>query len=182
MNDNTNNEIEEVVETEETVETEVVEEVEKTEVELLNDRISELEVMNARLKNEYAKAYADTENIQKRLKNEFETSKKYRIQGFALDILPALDNLERAMNDPKVENDSFKKGIEMIHGQIIHALNKEGVEEIVALDQEFDPNFHQALMMETKDGVKPNTVIEVLQKGYKIKDRILRAAMVKVSE
>lgn len=179
-------EILEEVETKEVKDEEVkdeeVVEVIKTAEEILQEKIDELTLENTRLKNEYAKAYADTQNIQKRLNKEFETSKKYRIQGFALDILPALDNLERAINDKNVESESYKKGIEMIYGQLLHALNKEGVEEVESLDLEFDPNFHQAIMTEPKDGVASNTVIEVLQKGYKLKDRILRAAMVKVSE
>ena len=153
-----------------------------SEQEKLTNKILELESENAKLKNEYAKAYADTENIRKRLNNEAENARKYRIQSFALDILPVIDNLERALNQEKNDNDTFKKGIEMIYQQLIYSLKKEGVEEIEALNLEFDPNFHQALMTESVDGIEPNKVIEILQKGYKIKDRILRAAMVKVSE
>ena len=144
----------------------------KSEVEELKTRISELEGENQKLKNEYMKAYADTENTRRRLQQEFEQSKKYRIQSFALDILPVLDNLERALAQPATpETESYRKGIEMIYQQLVHALTKE-----------FDPNFHQALMTEKVEGVEPNQVTEVLQKGYVLKDRILRAAMVKVSE
>ena len=70
----------------------------------------------------------------------------------------------------------------MIYGQLQNALSKEGITEIDALNQPFDGNWHQALMTETRENVEPGTVIEVLQKGYRIKDRLLRAAMVKVSE
>ncbi|MFI3284927.1 MAG: nucleotide exchange factor GrpE [Erysipelotrichaceae bacterium] len=149
----------------------------------LNAKIIELEAEIVKLKNEYAKAYADTENTRRRLQNEADMNKKYRIQTFAADILPAIDNLERALSSStENDNESFRKGVEMIYNQIIYALSKEGVEAIDALDQPFDHNFHQALMTEVKEGVEPNMVIEVLQKGYKIKDRILRPAMVKVSE
>ncbi len=155
----------------------------KSEVEELKTRISELEGENQKLKNEYMKAYADTENTRRRLQQEFEQSKKYRIQSFALDILPVLDNLERALAQPATpETESYRKGIEMIYQQLVHALTKEGVAEIEAEGKEFDPNFHQALMTEKVEGVEPNQVTEVLQKGYVLKDRILRAAMVKVSE
>ena len=65
---------------------------------------------------------------------------------------------------------------------LVHILNQEGVKEIEALDKPFDPNFHQALMQEAKDGVESGMVIEVLQKGYMLKDRVLRATLVKVSE
>lgn len=70
----------------------------------------------------------------------------------------------------------------MIYAQLVHALNKEGVEEVEAEGKEFDANFHQAIMSEAVDGVESNQVLQVFQKGYKLKDRLLRAAMVKVSE
>lgn len=155
----------------------------KNEIEELKTRISELEGENVKLKNEYLKAYADTENTRRRLQQEAEQTRKYRIQSFAIDILPVLDNLERALAiGPTPETESYRKGVEMIYQQLIHALTKEGVSEIEAMGKEFDPNFHQALMMEAVEGVEPNHVTEVLQKGYMLKDRILRAAMVKVSE
>lgn len=148
----------------------------------LEEKIKKLEEENAKLKNDYAKAFADTENTRKRLQSEFELSKKYRIQSFALDILPVIDNLERALSqEQNEETESYHKGVQMIYNQLIHALNKEGVQEIPA-DGEFDPNYHQALMTEKVEGVEPNQVVQVLQKGYKLKDRILRATMVKVSE
>lgn len=159
----------------------VVEEV--NVFEQLNEKLETLSQENEHLKNEYAKAYADTENTRRRLQQEADMNKKYRIQSFALDILPALDNLERALQaEENPANEGYRKGVEMIYNQIIYALNKEGVEATEALDQEFDPNFHQAIMVEKKEGVESNLVIEVMQKGYKIKDRILRPAMVKVSE
>ena len=119
--------------------------------------------------------------MQKRLQNEFELSKKYRIQSFALDILPVIDNCERALAQPTTD-EKYKKGVEMIYNQLIQALKKEGVEEIDCLNKPFDANYHQAIMMEKKEDVESGVVIEVLQKGYMLKDRILRAAMVKVSE
>lgn len=155
---------------------------EKGETDLLKEKIAELEASNLKLKNDYLKAYADTENMKKRLQSEFELSKKYRIQSFALDILPVLDNLERALAAPSDEENSYRKGVEMIYAQLVHALNKEGVEEVEAEGKEFDANFHQAIMTEAVEGVESNQVLEVFQKGYKLKDRLLRAAMVKVSE
>lgn len=136
-----------------------------------------------KLKNDYAKAYADTENMRKRLQSEFEQAKKYRIQSFALDVLPAIDNLERALQTPPTEEtEGYRKGVEMIYNQLLDALHKEGVEEIEANGLPFDANFHQALMAEHVEGIEPGMVVEVLQKGYKLKDRILRASMVKVSD
>ncbi|HBS91804.1 MAG TPA: nucleotide exchange factor GrpE [Erysipelotrichaceae bacterium] len=170
---------------EETIQDTPIEEVEVVdELTQASARIAELEGEVVKLKNEYFKAYADAENMKKRLQNDFDSRMKYRIQSFALDILPVIDNLERALGNTQQQdsNDSVLKGIEMIYMQLIEALKKEGVEEINALNQPFDPNFHHALMMETIEGVDANLVVEVLQKGYKLKDRILRASLVKVSE
>ncbi len=182
---------EEIVENEEAVVEEAIEEKKekkkffekKDKTEELKTRIAELEGECARLKNEYLKAYADTENTRKRLQNDFEMRQKYRIQSFALDILPAIDNLERALAQKATpENESYYKGVEMIYNQLVYALNKEGVEVIEALNAPFDAAWHQAVMSEEVEGTESGIVIEVFQKGYKLKDRLLRPAMVKVSE
>ena len=146
------------------------------------EEIDNLKLEVNRLKNAYAKAYADTENTKKRLENEAMQSKKYRIQSFAIEILPVLDNLERAMMAEKDLENPLRKGVEMVYNQLITALKNEGVSEIDCLNKEFDPNFAQSIMVEKKEGVKPNVVIEVLQKGYMLKDRVLRASIVKISE
>lgn len=156
----------------------------KKELEALKEENAKLKEELAVSKNAYFKAYADTENLKKRLQSEAESTRKYRIQSFASEVLPVLDNLERAL-DVKVDDENIKnyaKGFEMIHSQLIHILKNEGVEEIDALNKPFDANFHNALMQEAKEGVESGIVIEVLQKGYMLKDRVLRAALVKVSE
>ncbi len=164
--------------------TETVEEVEEI-VEDINeeDEITKLNQQIDKLKNDYARAYADTENLKKRLNSEAEQIRKYRIQDFAKEILPVLDNLERAMaTEVSEEDQAFKKGVEMTYTQLLNALKKEGVEEIDCLNKTYDPNLAQAILQEKVEGTNPDIVIEVLQKGYVLKDRILRPAMVKVSE
>lgn len=156
----------------------------KKKIEELEEEIVKLKEEVAANKNAYFKAYADTENLKKRLQAESENVRKYRIQSFAMEILPVLDNLERAL-DVKVDDqnvNNYAKGFEMIYQQLVSILEKEGVKEIDALDKPFDPNYHQALMQEPKEGVESGMVIEVLQKGYMLKDRVLRATLVKVSE
>ena len=155
------------------------EEVPETDA-LLQD-IENLKAELAKTKNDFFKAYADTDNLRKRLLNEAEQNKKYHIQSFALSILPSIDSLERAL-DGKDLNDPFVKGVKLTYDQIIHALSLEGVTEIDCLNKPFDANYCQALMTEQVEGVEANTVVEVLQKGYMLKDRLLRAALVKVSE
>ncbi len=166
--------------TEETNDTAAAEE-EIDEVAALKAQNEELQKKVDVLKNEYAKAYADTENTRKRLQNDFAQRSKYMMQSFALEVLPVLDNCERALAH-ETSDETFRKGVEMIYTQLKTALEKEGVTEIEAEGQPFDANWHQALMTEHQDGVEPGMVLQVLQKGYKLKDRILRAAMVKVSE
>ena len=154
-------------------------------------RVQELEEEKIKLqeelavsKNAYYKAYADADNMKKRLQSEADNVRKYRIQSFAQEVLPILDSLERAL-DVKVDDQNIKnyvKGFEMIYTQLKAALEKEGVKEIEALNQPFDPNFHNALMQEKAEGVESGMVIQVLQKGYMLKDRVLRATLVKVSE
>lgn len=151
------------------------------ELASLKEELAKKDEEIAKLKNAYAMAYADTENTRKRLQSDFESRMKYSIQSFALEVLPVLDNCERALKQ-ETQDEAYQKGVQMIYDQLKAALAKEGVTEIEAEGQPFDGNWHQALMSESKEGVEPGIVTEVLQKGYKLKDRLLRAAMVKVSE
>ena len=153
----------------------------ESKTEMLEEKIKVLEEELSKATNDYYKAYADAENIKKRLRQEFDSHNKYRLQSFASEILPALDNFERALET--VDQDStLYQGVAMIYNQLLEALKKEGVEEIVALDEPFDPNFHQSMLAEKVKGKEAGIVLEVLQKGYKIKDRVLRASLVKISE
>lgn len=172
---------------------EVKEEADNNEdVEVVEEAINpieELEIENEKLKlalenenNKFLKAHADLENTKKRLVNDFNQRDKYKIQSFALSILPAIDNMEKVLAENEDNDNSLVEAIEMIYRQLKNSLEAEGVSEIEALDQPFDPNVHHAVMMETVEGVKPDVVVEVLQKGYKLKDRVLRASMVKVSQ
>lgn len=167
----------------EELEVEILEEavVELSELELLKQENEALIKEVETLKNDYLKAYADTENTKKRLVRENDISRKYRAQSFAFSILPVIDNLERALSADSSDA-SLKEGVQMIYDQLIATLKDEGVEAIDALNQEFDPNLHSAMMTEAVEGVEPNIVVMELQKGYMIKDRILRASLVKVSE
>lgn len=156
----------------------------KKKIQELEEEIAKLQEELATSKNAYFKAYADADNMKKRLQVEADNVRKYRIQSFASEVLPVLDSLERAL-DVKVDDQNIKnyvKGFEMIYTQLKAILEREGVTEIDALNKPFDPNFHNALMQESVEGVESGMVIEVLQKGYMLKDRVLRATLVKVSE
>lgn len=163
-------------------EEEILEEVDP--VADLQKQVEELNKELAEAKNDVARAYADTDNTRKRLLKDAENVKKYRFQSAAQELLPILDNMEMALSH-QPENEeakNFAKGFEMIKTQLVNALVNEGVKEIDALNKAFDANQMQALMTEKVEGVKPGQVVEVLQKGYMLKDRLLRPALVKVSE
>ena len=153
----------------------------KSEVEILEEKISGLKLALNESENKFLKAYADLENTKKRMQRDYNLSQKYKIQDFALNILPAIDNLERALAAEKEET-PLKEGVQMIYSQIMSALEQEGVVAIESINKPFDPQLHQAMMTEKQEGVEANIVLEELQKGYMIKDRILRASLVKVSE
>lgn len=163
------------------------EEVKEQETEAENSLEKEIDQLKEELvkaKNDVARAYADTENMKKRLQNEADTVKKYRFQQAGLEILPILDGMERALS-VQSENEevmNYVKGFEMIHQQLVQVLTNEGIQEIEAMGKPFDHNTMQALMQEAQEGVEAGIVLEVMQKGYMLKDRILRPALVKVSE
>ena len=169
----------EKVETEEPVAEE--KETELSEQDKLMLEIKQLKSDLEKAKNDYYKAYADADNLKKRLQNEANIANKYRIQSFALNILPALDALELALNG-KDESDGFVKGVKLTYDSIMHALENEGVSQVDCLNKPFDANVAHAIMTEKVEGVDPDIVVEVMQKGYMLKDRLLRAALVKVSE
>ena len=173
-------EVTEEVEENKEAEAEVVEE-EKVDQE---DQIKILQGEVDKWKNDYYKVFADMENLKKRLQNEHANAMKFMMQSFIEELLPVVDNFERslAIENPSEEIKNFLKGYEMIYNQLMQVLKSQGVEVIKTEGEEFDPNFHQAVMTVKDDNFKPNMVVEELQKGYKLKDRVIRPSMVKVSE
>lgn len=151
----------------------------KDKVKELEDKINELTDKELRQKAEFI-------NYRKRKEDETARMLKYANEDIVKELLPTLDNFERAidMDDDNLEDEvsKFLSGFKMIYCNLNKVLEKYGVTEIEALNIEFDPNVHQAVLTEKRDGIESGIVIEVLQKGYKLKDRVIRPAMVKVSE
>lgn len=150
----------------------------------LQNRIAALEAELEEKENRYLRLQADFENSRRRARLDYEAAQKYRSQSLITDLLPVLDNFERALN---VETDieqtkSLLQGMEMIQRSLLDALKKEGIEPIEAQGKEFDPNFHQAVMQVAEEGYESNIVVEEFQKGYLLKDRVIRPAMVKVNQ
>ncbi|MFC4411069.1 nucleotide exchange factor GrpE [Chungangia koreensis] len=176
---------------EEAASDETVELNNETEVQQPEDETSELRKQIEELKNKLEeeearglRARADFENFKRRSNLDRESAEKYRAQKILTNILPVLDNFERALQvEPKTdEGISILKGMDMVYRSLVAAVEEEGLSAIEAEGKEFDPNFHQAVMQE-KDEAKPaGIVLAELQKGYMLKDRILRPTMVKVNE
>lgn len=164
-------------------ETKEEQEPEISEVDLLKNQVTELQGDVNKWKTDYYKVFADMENLKKRLKAEHENALKFMTQEIVSDLLPVVDNLERALGqDVSEEVKGYLKGFEMITTQLVEVLRKNGVEAIEAVGQPFDPNFHQAIMMTNDENYESGVVTEELQKGYKLKDRVIRASLVKVNE
>ena len=172
--------IKENVVTDETPQEEVTEE---TTTELSNEEKLQQEV--ERLNDQVYRLSAEISNIQKRNAKERQDAAKYRSQSLAQNLLNGIDNLERAIASPSESEDAqnLKKGIEMVYESFLYSLKEEGIEEIDALDQPFDPTLHHAVQtVPVEEGQEIDKVVQVFQKGYKLKDRVLRPAMVIVSQ
>lgn len=155
--------------------------------EMTNEAPSELELLQKQLDeetNRHLRLRADYENFKRRAQLDRESAEKYKSQGILSNLLPVLDNFERAMQVETVseESQSLRKGLEMIYKTLVEATEREGLQVIDAEGVSFDPNLHQAVMTETDDSKESGVVLQELQKGYKYKDRVLRPSMVKVNE
>ncbi|MBT2643727.1 nucleotide exchange factor GrpE [Bacillus sp. ISL-41] len=147
-------------------------------------KVAELQGKLDEAENRYLRLQADFDNFRRRSRIELEASAKYRAQSIITDLLPAIDNFERALK-MDVDNEqakSLKQGVEMVYRSLLDALKNEGVEVIEAVGKEFDPHLHQAVMQAEDENFGPNIVVEEFQKGYMLKDRIIRPAMVKVNQ
>ena len=134
------------------------------------------------LNDKYVRLQADFINYKRRTSNERAQALSMGVEKMASGLLNIVDNFERALSLEKDTAGGFYEGVEMIYTQLIDYLKQNGVVEIDALNQKFDPNFHHAVMVEERDDVESGIVTEVFQKGYMIDDRVLRPSMVKVSK
>jgi len=163
----------------------VTEESIAEEVDPILAEVEDLKKQVDQMEDKFLRASAEIANITSRNRNERELLQKYRSQDLAKKILPALDNLERAMAiEAKDEHSqNLKKGVEMVLESLRHALKEEGIEEIPAKGEAFDPTLHQAVQtMPAQEGQEADTIVEELQKGYKLYDRVLRPSMVIVAQ
>ena len=135
------------------------------------------------LSDKYIRAQAEIVNMRRRNEKEQASLLKYDGQKLAKAILPALDNLERALTVEAEHSEQLLKGVEMVQKDLLKALKENNIAEVEADGQKFDPNLHQAVQTVPADDDHPaDTVVKVFQKGYILKDRVLRPAMVVVAQ
>jgi molecular chaperone GrpE len=153
-----------------------------------DERLAAVEAELGDTKDRLLRALAETENVRRRFQREREDSQKYAISGFAKDLLSAADNLRRAIEsmpeaeitDPRAK--SLLDGVAATERELLAAFERHGLQRIDPMGERFDHNFHQAIFEAERPGAPPGTVVEVLQPGYVLHDRLLRPAMVGVAK
>ncbi|HDC5256275.1 nucleotide exchange factor GrpE [Staphylococcus aureus] len=154
------------------------------EIDPKDQKINELQQLADENEEKYLRLCAEFENYKRRIQKENEINKTYQAQRVLTDILPAIDNIERAL---QIEGDdetfkSLQKGVQMVHESLINALKDNGLEVIKTEGEAFDPNIHQAVVQDDNPDFESGEITQELQKGYKLKDRVLRPSMVKVNQ
>lgn len=142
-------------------------------------KIEKLEAKLSEQQEAYTRMLAEYANYKRRTEQEKEAIGQFAKSEILRQLLPSLDNLERAANAP--DGPDYRKGVDMIVDKLIEELGKLGLQEIPAVGESFDPEVHNAVMREDADGVEADTVTEVFQKGYTFGGRVIRPAMVKVA-
>ena len=141
-------------------------------------------------KEQFLRAVADFDNYRKRIERERRELSEYAAADVLLELLPIIDNFERALSafaqnataDRQADSEAFRRGVELIHKQMLDLLRKRGVSRIDALGADFDPNIHQAVIHEPSEDHREGEVMQELQHGYKLGERLLRPSMVKVAK
>lgn len=146
------------------------------EIEALKGQVEKLTGDLQEKKDRLLRLQADFDNFRRRSAKEREEISAVVTQNFCKDMLPLLDNFERAMAAETKDVEAFQKGVEMIFTQFQEVLKKNGLEQIEAVGQKFDPNFHQAVMRVEDPEKEDDTVAQELQKGYMVKGRVIRPA------
>lgn len=147
------------------------------------ERVSEVEKLRAErdvLVDRLARMQAEFDNARKRAQREQQDYRDYALTDTVKTLIPVMDSFDRALQSSP-EKSEFHSGVELIHKQLLDALTKIGVQPIAAKGQQFDPRFHEAIEMVDTEDAKDNEVIDELQRGYKLKERLLRPAMVRVA-
>lgn len=151
-----------------------------------NKELENLKKTNELLNDKILRLTADMQNMKRRYEEEMSKLYKYDGEDLVKKLLVVIDNFERAikLDDTNLDDElsKFLSGFKMIYGNMVNILKDKGIEEIICLNEEFDPTKMDAVLTEKVEGVENNKVVDVMQKGYIYKDKVIRPAMVKVSE
>ncbi|MBW2940486.1 nucleotide exchange factor GrpE [Zhongshania aquimaris] len=131
------------------------------------------------------RAAAEAQNIRRRAEKDAENARKYALEKFAGDMLPVVDNLDRALASADSADESLKpilEGVELTRKTLVDALARHNVEQLNPVGEPFNPEFHEAMAMVPNPDAEPNSVMDVMQKGYTLNGRLLRAAMVVIAK
>lgn len=158
--------------------------VDPTLVAQLEERIVAATHENTQLRDAVARQRAEFDNFRRRTQKEKDQIREAAKEDLIVKLLPVLDNFERALASTESAADakSIREGITMVSSQLTRLLEADGLQRIGALNQPFDPNQHEALAAEERSDVPENSIIEELLPGYRYKDKVVRAAMVKVAK
>lgn len=172
--------LEQAVETEQKAAT-----VEADLLEAANARIAELELyvseVDKREQDIALRARAEIENVRRRAEQDVEKAHKFALEKFSKELLNVVDNLERGLQALEGTEESVKSGVELTYKGLVSTLNQFGVEAVGAVGEVFNPDLHQAISMQPAEGIEPNHISVVLQKGYTLHGRVIRPAMVMVA-
>ncbi|MEO5371893.1 MAG: nucleotide exchange factor GrpE [Magnetococcus sp. DMHC-1] len=156
------------------------------------EQIQVLEAKVEEWRQAYLRSLADMDNLRKRTSRDIEASRKYALEAFAKDLLLVADNLDRALSaletsqtsseTPESNMKSLLDGVTLVRTELQRILKKNGVTRIESLQQPFDPNQHQAMIQVSQEGVPPGTVVQEFQAGYLLSQRLLRPALVAVTQ
>ena len=146
------------------------------------DQINDYEQQIEELKNQVLYAKAETENVRRRGFEDAEKTRKYALESFSQELLIVKDSLEASLNSETIDLTTLKDGVELTLKQLNSVFEKFNIDEINPIDEKFNPNEHQAISMIESEDKEANTILNVLQKGYKLNERVIRPAMVVVSK
>ena len=154
----------------------------KEEPEKAEDAAKKAEEEAAQESERYMRLMAEFQNYKRRAAKEKTDTLQYANEKIVADILPVLDNFERALTTETEDIEGYAKGMQLIFEQLYKALENAGLEEIKALDEDFDPNVHNAVMTDNIEDKDDGKITKVLQKGYKLRDKVVRPSMVAVNK
>jgi len=146
------------------------------------DQTNDYEQQIEELKNQVLYAKAETENVRRRGFEDAEKTRKYALESFSQELLIVKDSLEASLSSETIDLTTLKDGVELTLKQLNSVFEKFNIDEINPIDEKFNPNEHQAISMIESEDKEANTILNVLQKGYKLNERVIRPAMVVVSK